>query len=203
MTKQKINDILQKKILDFACGSGRILKDMQILPNEIHGADISKEMLDLAKKNTKIKKLIQIDITRESTNKMKNTYDIITAFRFFLNANISLRNEAFFHLSLLLQKGGVLIFNNHANTTSIAGIYKIWVKIKKKNICRTMSYRYIKKMADRYGFTVKRVYNYGFLPRIFYFGFGKRVYWKIDNLLAKIPVIKYLGSHQLYICKKR
>src|SRR5207249_2994067 len=70
--------------LDFACGTGRVISFVEALVSSSLGIDTSEEMLRVAAKKVQRSELLCIDITERVD--LEGTYDLITAFRFFLNA---------------------------------------------------------------------------------------------------------------------
>jgi hypothetical protein len=75
-------------------------------------------MLEFAKKilNPKKSNFIEDDFTKINLNKK---FDLITAFRFFPNAEFFLRDKAMKFISEHLNDNGILIINNHYNFWSI------------------------------------------------------------------------------------
>lgn len=108
------------RVLDFATGTGRIATEIKkINPlTEVYGIDISKSMLDIAiSKNNNIK-YIQLDCKDLDAFFEPASFDLVTAFRFFPNADHELRYIASKQLTLLIKPGGYLLFNNHKNASS-------------------------------------------------------------------------------------
>ena len=126
LEKKTINYFLDnKKInkhLDFASGTGRIVKFLEKNNEEQYLLDSSKKMLNHAKKILNLSKstFINDDFTKISLDKK---FDLITAFRFFPNAEIFLRKKAMKFISEHLNKNGLLIINNHLNFWSIPLIF--------------------------------------------------------------------------------
>lgn len=104
--------------LDFAAGTGRIAELLQKEVAEQWLLDSSKRMLDHAKKilDSSRTNFIDQDFNEVELNKK---FDLITAFRFFPNAEIFLRDQAMKFISNHLNKNGILILNNHYNFWSI------------------------------------------------------------------------------------
>ncbi len=107
-----------KKCLDFACGTGRITNVAAEYFAEVVGVDVSAPMLACASVPDNVR-LRQIDITRES---LGETFDVVTAFRFFLNAEPRLREEALQAIREHLNKDGRLVCNIQMNAISPIGI---------------------------------------------------------------------------------
>lgn len=104
--------------LDFACGTGRILAHLAPLVADSTGVDISASMLELARRSAPAATIIEADLTRQNPI-ADERFDLITAFRFFPNAEPSLRSAVMRILASQLCEGGHLIFNNHKNETSL------------------------------------------------------------------------------------
>ncbi|TSC79446.1 MAG: type 12 methyltransferase [Parcubacteria group bacterium Gr01-1014_29] len=86
-------DVANISYLDFACGTGRLLSFLEDRVNEAVGVDIAEEMLGRARKIVHRARVIRADSTREDPL-AGEVFDFITAFRFFLNAEPALREEA-------------------------------------------------------------------------------------------------------------
>jgi SAM-dependent methyltransferase len=102
--------------LDFACGTGRITSFMEDFAEEAYGVDISRSMVAVAQCKCKKTRFSVLDITRETLNLPQ--MELITAFRFFGNAQDELRAGAFSSLREKLSPTGYLVFNNHCNPSA-------------------------------------------------------------------------------------
>ena len=105
------------RLLDFACGTGRVLELLEDQVASATGVDVTSSMLAVASEVTTKSRLINCDITR-NPDLDDDRFDLITAFRFFPNAEPSLRAEAMGKLASLLSQDGILIFNNHIRAGS-------------------------------------------------------------------------------------
>jgi len=105
--------------LDFACGTGRILGFLRPYVSTSTGVDLSPSMLEQAQANAPEAQLHLGDLTRDDTL-VPGPFHLITAFRFFPNAEPALRVEVMGALAQRLAPGGVLLFNNHMHTGSTA-----------------------------------------------------------------------------------
>lgn len=104
--------------LDFASGSGRIIGYLEDKVDTATGIEISQAMVDVAAARVTRANFICGDITRDD-EPVENTYDLITAYRFMLNAEPDLRQQAIHALARRLRdKDSVLVFNNHGNLPS-------------------------------------------------------------------------------------
>lgn len=105
--------------LDFAGGTGRIASIIENKCNQSYILDISERMLSVAERKLKNTQIICGDFNDKSLNLKCLKFDLITAFRFFPNAEANLRFLAMQFISNKLNNGGLLICNNHRNFWSI------------------------------------------------------------------------------------
>ena len=152
----------QKTCLDFACGTGRITTVAADYFAEVVGVDVSALMLASAPGADNVR-LHQIDMTRQS---LGDTFDVATAFRFFLNAEQQLRQEALEAIRKHLKTDGRLVCNIQMNATSPCGVAsRIANQIPFSRKRNTMSAAELSALLMSTGFTVERVTAYGYLPR--------------------------------------
>ena len=104
------------RCLDFACGSGRILRAVAPEFREVVAVDVSEKMVEEARRKTPTAAFHIADITRQEL--ALGEFDLITAFRFFGNAEDPLRREVLRKLRELSAEGGCLLINNHRNPAS-------------------------------------------------------------------------------------
>jgi SAM-dependent methyltransferase len=147
--------------LDFACGTGRVTSEAARHFGRVVGVDVSPEMLSSAEVPESVE-LRRIDLTRRS---LGETFDVATAFRFFLNAEESLRSEALRAIHRHLKDDGHLVCNIHMNATSPAGL-----ACRTANRIPVLTFRCVSDVATfigelaRAGFVVEDLVHYGYLP---------------------------------------
>jgi SAM-dependent methyltransferase len=152
----------QRKCLDFACGTGRITSVAADYFGDVVGVDVSATMLARARGAHNVR-LRQTDITRDS---LGETFDVITAFRFFLNAEQQLRKEALEAMREHLNPAGRLICNIQMNATSPIGMASyIANRLPWSPIRNTMSADELSTLLKSAGLTVEHITGYGYLPR--------------------------------------
>ena len=187
--------------LDFACGTGRIIGFLETQVQSATGVDVSEAMLDVAK--TKVKKgtLILADITKRDVLKGKS-FELITAFRFFLNAEPPLRDAAMQTLIRKLQdRKGVFIFNVHGNMFSHRFMTKIWFWLKGRRL-NALSYWQGKKITKKHGLHIVRWHGFGVVPKVCYRYINSRFLLAVDRFFFLFPFSKYISYNLIFICKK-
>ncbi|ESZ58803.1 class I SAM-dependent methyltransferase [Mesorhizobium sp. L103C131B0] len=148
--------------LDFACGTGRVTNVAATLFGEVVGVDVSQSMLACAHVAGNVK-LVKADLT---VHPLARRFDVVTAFRFFLNAEDSLRQAALSAIHEHLKDGGLLVSNIHMNATSPMGLVCRFLNRCSGRVVRsTLSIHAYRQLLVANGFAVERVIGYGFLPR--------------------------------------
>lgn len=200
--KKLKRDIAHISYLDFGCGTGRIMSHLENFVDESTGVDIAAEMLERARGVVKRAILIQADITRGDVLAGKK-FDVITAFRFFLNAEQSLRNEV---MALLAEKlrdeNSILIFNIHGNLWSHRIITKMWLRMHGKHLSVATQHE-MAMFAQHHGLSLVRWYGFGVLPKILYRVLGAPFAHRLDFLLSHMPGSKYISYDLIFVCKKK
>lgn len=202
LEKEILEDIFQNYIknnikyyLDFACGTGRILEVFEKKSIFSFGVDISKEMLKEGIKKFKKTTFLRIDITKNQLVFNKK-FDVITAFRFFLRSEVSLRKNALLVINMLLKKNGIFIFNIHANRNGIMYFFK-----KNKNTT-TLSLLEMSNLLKKYNFEIKKVYGLSFLPYIFSIYMSRKMWLFIERFLINLKLFTRLGGDLIILCQK-
>lgn len=160
---------LRITLLDFACGTGRITEHLEGRVEQSVGTDVSEAMLSIASKKLRKTRLHKIDLCT-SNPFAPATFNLITAFRFFSNAEPELRKKALNALRPLLSQDGYLVFNNHNNPNSLyikAARLKCYIQGKriKKD---TFSIKDCAKLLDEVGMQIYKIYSVGLIhiPRL-------------------------------------
>lgn len=155
-------------LLDFACGTGRITAFLEDKVETSTALDVSESMLEVARAKLRRTDLRSCDMLKEDSFPGRR-FNLITAFRFFVNAEPELRKAAARALAARLTADGLLVFNNHQNAdapyTRASNGYARLRSLPEGNTlsmaqCRTL-------MAD-VGLEIVRVYPVGslHLPKI-------------------------------------
>lgn len=164
-----IEDILRpfggpnRKCLDFACGTGRIAGVAAEFFQQVVGVDVSPAMIQCAS----VPKNVSLRIVDITNDDIPETFDVATAFRFFLNAEDALRRDALLGIRRHLRDGGHLVCNIHMNAASPAGlIYRRGKALFGERAQNTLGLEAFCAYLRDAGFVVEEVRYYGYLPRL-------------------------------------
>jgi O-antigen/teichoic acid export membrane protein/SAM-dependent methyltransferase len=147
---------------DFACGTGRVLEFLgRYFPDSV-GIDVSSDMLALARARCPQATLILGDVTT-TPGLAPGPFDLITAFRFFLNAEPRLRSEALAWMRASLQPRGLVVANFHLNPASLRGMY-LRLRMNPAERIPMMGIADARRLFADNGFTVRRILGYSYLP---------------------------------------
>ena len=182
---KKLADNGAKRALDFACGTGRILLVAEEYFSYTVGVDVSEEMLKYARSKTVRSILREQDITNDPLDEL---FDLVTAFRFFVNAEPELRDSALEAISAVLEPNGVLLANVHINTQSPLGTYyRFRNSLPGTKPIPTLSYPDFAQLLEQHGLQIENTYRYSYLPRT-----GWRLSWLPAMLME--PVEQFCKS---------
>lgn len=145
------------RYLDFACGTGRITERVAPRAREAYGIDVSESMLNAARRKCPSVKFVCADLTDPASR--LGLFDLVTAFRFFGNAQDELRDSALGAIHRHLRPGGHLILNNHRNPRSFLGA---WRRVATGVAELDLSHAKLKRLLRRHGFAITRVRAIGF-----------------------------------------
>lgn len=93
-----------KNLLELGVGTGRYLKPFDGLPVETFGIDISKKLLEVAKKNCPNSELLVGSINQMPYE--KNKFEMINCL--YVSEHVLFTDELILHISSLLKQGGSL-----------------------------------------------------------------------------------------------
>lgn len=104
-------------VVDVACGTGRIAEVVaRVLPDaDVLGVDVAESMLERARRRVPTAQFVRGDVRRLVELVPEGSVDLVTAFRFFANADGPLRTEAMNAIADVVRPGGFLLLNNHRN----------------------------------------------------------------------------------------
>ncbi|MGD0540345.1 MAG: class I SAM-dependent methyltransferase [Tepidisphaeraceae bacterium] len=190
--------------MDFASGTGRITAFIEDEVDAATGIEISQAMCDIAATKVKRAKIVCADILPAGAP-VEGKYDLITAFRFFLNADPSLRLAAMKALAARLRdERSLLVFNNHGNMWSHKLLLWPYYRLKRMGKGRGTTGNYLttgqlRPMLEAAGLRLNRVLPSGFFSAkaIRVAGFARTLRW--EQRAAKSPLLGPLCVNQLYV----
>jgi SAM-dependent methyltransferase len=138
------------RYLDFACGTGRITSQIESRADESFGVDVSASMLQAARARCRFTQFVQTDLTRDAHE--LDGFDVVTAFRFFGNAEPALRDEALRAINRATRRGGHLIVDNHRNPHSLA---RLAHRLTGGEQRATLGYFELRALLARNGFRIR------------------------------------------------
>jgi len=106
-----------QRYLDFACGTGRITEQIAPLAKQSTGVDISPTMIDEARRKCPATRFHLGDITTDDPD--LGSFDLVSSFRFFGNAQPELRDAALRAITKRLDDDGRLLINSHRNPAAL------------------------------------------------------------------------------------
>ncbi len=187
--------------LDFACGTGRVLTYLEDRFAHSVGLDVSPEMLEVARRRVRHATLVCGDGTRDA-RVVDGTFDCITAFRFFLNAQPALRDEAMAFLAgKLRDSASVLIFNIHGNAFS-TGFFAAVIRKFRCLPSNQMTFWQVRRMVERHGLRIVMWDGIGYLDEAFYSRMPHRMWSVIESALRPLTWLKPLAVYQYFVCQK-
>lgn len=148
--------------LDFAGGTGRIASMMNRHCNTQYVLDMSQQMLAVAAQNVPSAKLIQRDFNEGVPEIADASQDLVTAFRFFPNAEIELRKKAMGFIASKLKPRGYLVCNNHRNFWSVPYFVR---RLSLRGGTKGMTNEQMVSLAQTNGLSLVRQYSMGVLPQ--------------------------------------
>ena len=193
------------RLLDFACGTGRILSFVENLATESDGVDISPAMLERAQKRCRQSRLAAGDIVQDDSL-APGPYDAITAFRFLLNAEPAVRSAVLHALRRRLAPGGLLIANVHGNANSLRHFslaYRRWESRGRGAsdlMLAEMSPREAQALFAAAGFEVVEQIGFGILPALAHRSFLRPLARAVDRRLSARPSLRDLSVDLLFVC---
>lgn len=149
--------------LDFAAGTGRILELAAPLFREAIALDISAKMLGVAQGKVPDAKFVCADFRAAPPLLQNKQFDVITAFRFFPNAEPELRHAAMCYLDEHVRPGGVLILNNHETFDSLS--YRLMRGLKRGAYSAGMYHAEIVRLVEQTTLRLVEFHSFGVVPQ--------------------------------------
>jgi hypothetical protein len=170
-------------------------------------------MISFAKQKCKKTKFILTDLTSKNVDSKLNNekFDVITAFRFYKNAEQELRRDATKSLKKYIKDEGYFVFDLHLNSRSFMGILARLIKLirldkllnlNKLNV-RTISLEDINKLFKE-NFEIIDYYGMGLLPsKSNYLILPRKLLYKIESFFTKNKILRGFSYNLLIIAKRK
>ena len=172
------------RLLDFACGTGRVLAILESLFSEAVGLDVSPSMLDQARAKRLRASLVCGDATREP-GIVEGPFDLVTAFRFFLNAGEELRDEALAWITPRLRdESSILFFNIHGNYHSTRQLAARVKRLQGKEV-HWMTVGDVQGLVERHGLEIVAWFGRGYLDKFLYKRLPVALWRLLEGALAR------------------
>lgn len=205
--EQKILDQITEKFyknvkihhLDFACGTGRILRHLSNRTIARVGVDLSPSMLEVARLENRDAEFIEADLTANDVLGDRK-FNLVTAFRFFPNAQSELRLSAMQVLTKHLDDQGYLVFNNHKHTGSLRNRL---ARICGRREFQGMSIAETRDLLSANRLEILKIYNLAVFPAS-----EKRtllpmpILRPVDAFLSKCCLLGNFGQNHIYVCRR-
>jgi SAM-dependent methyltransferase len=184
--------------LDFACGTGRILGHLLGKVGSATGVDVSSSMMEVAQKVAPEAELIEADLTQDDVLGERR-FDLITAFRFFPNAESDLRQAVFRVLARHLAPHGVLVFNNHKNRNSLAR--RIYRRLGRGVVRGTMSHDEVEVLVAQVGLRIQEMIPLGSLPvSEKHPMLPTALVEPLEQWMSRLPGLAAVAQNVIYVC---
>ena len=194
--------------LDFAAGTGRIIAFLEDRVDTATGIEISEAMAEQARSRLHKGRIICADITAPGAP-IEGRYDLITAFRFVLNAEPALRRDALRALAARLKDASsVLVFNNHGNPFSHKLL--MWPYHALRRLGRGyapegnyLTNRQARRLAAAAGLEIERTLGCAHLSGRSMRFLSYPTVQRLERRLSRARVLGALGAHQMYVARLR
>lgn len=193
------------RLLDFACGTGRVLACLEPLVDSAEGIDVSENMIRVARTKCPKARLLVGDILA-SQELLQKDYDLISCFRFLVNVEPEMRGRILRRLREVLRvPTGRLLVNVHGNSCSLRHPVIIWRRWRERTeksgaMLNEMSPTETRSLLRESGFEVVRQFGFGMLPPTLYRTPLRRVVAAVDRALAGNHHWNDWSIDMLFVC---
>ncbi len=198
-------------LLDFACGTGRIVSCLEPLVDVAEGVDLSEQMIEVARKKC-LKARLQVGDIVANPGLLREKYEVITCFRFILNVEPEIRSGALQRLrGVIREPHGLLFANVHGNSRSSRHPAILWKKWRARHaaaggagvLLNEMSPAQAKQLLWDNGFQIIQQMGFGVMPRTAYRTPLRVVAAAIDRFFARRQWCKNGSVDLLFVCQPR
>jgi len=191
------------RLLDFACGTGRLTSFLEPSVATSVGVDISSTMLAAARQKVKKTCLIQADLTTGNVLHGQK-FNLITAFRFFLNAEPPLRRAVIGILASLLTPDGFLVFNNHRHRAAPV-VMRTYIRNRSRLrlSLNVMSIQEMRDLVAGAGLEIVEILHAGVMFRRLESMLPESWAWVIELAAARHKCFTPLSENLIAVCRRR
>lgn len=187
-------------LLDYATGTGRIIKVASRYFSQCVGMDISMEMLRHAKNRCQSSHFICGDLSESRI--FKTRFEVITLFRFLLNAQQPLRRSILSALRDLMTPDGVLICNNQFNYTSFGALLRRAFSGRGTNPIKALKDSDLRRLLAECGFRVVKSYGLGIIPGSQMMNLpSPESCTALERILCRFMCLKHFAENRIYCCE--
>lgn len=202
-----LDDVLQRcfrgrriEALDFACGTGRIAAFLESRGASGVGVDVSAAMLAFGRHKVCRFELIEGDLTRDDVLGERQ-FDLVTAFRFFPNAEPVLRRQALRVMARHMAPGACLVFNNHLNRSSLQ--LRLMRLFRNPDARFSMAQAEVDAMLPEAGLRVIRLYVIGLFPAtVKHVLLPVRMLGVLERAASGLGWFKALFQDLVFVCQR-
>lgn len=189
--------------LDFACGTGRITRKLGPYFESAVGLDISAAMLERARAQTTGINFVEANIAIQP-DVVSGPFDLVSSFRFLLNAETADRALALRWIRERLRDGASrVLINNHGNLWSHKALSHSW-RLAQGQAGRRVSgnvlaHREAMALFRETGFVVDRRLGLGVVPGrgIDRIGYDRMLRWE-----RRLWPLSRMGVDQIYVLRR-
>jgi len=145
-----------RRSLDFACGTGRIAQLLDGVTEACFAVDVSESMVAEARKKCPRTQFFVQDITEQPLPIAP--VQLVTAFRFFGNAEDGLRARALRAIHRSLAPGGYLLLNDHENPWALQRLLR---RLVGEQARADLHHWKLRRLLRHAGFRVRRTFGIG------------------------------------------
>jgi len=193
------------RLLDFACGTGRVLACLEPLVDWADGIDVSEAMVKVARTKC-VKARLRVGDILAGPELLQKDYDIISCFRFLLNVEPEIRGRILRRLrEVLCAPAGRLLVNVHGNSHSLRHPAIVWRRRRERveksgMMLNEMSPAEAKNLLRENGFNIVRQFGFGMLPPTLYRTPLRPVAATLDRSLAGNHWWNDWSIDMLFVC---
>jgi SAM-dependent methyltransferase len=195
----------QKEIfhLDFACGTGRIIGYLSQFTKESIGIDVSESMLSVAKETVTRNNVKFFQGNPVTSDVLGNRhFNLVTTFRFFPNAEDSLKRQVMGLLVDRLTPDGILIFNNHRNLHCLRNRL-IWLLTLGTRGNSGWAHENVLTLLQASGLVISQIGHAGIFPewetRL---AFPRFFVEGVERVHSHSTLLPLLAEDIIYVCRK-